>query len=172
MRASRRAARFVSRLSARIAALAAFVILVAAASAGAAETLPTEAPAGSPVVPNEFSAADQYVESVPTSRGPRPAKDGNRRHGGGGDPLPVPPAVANLDPTLKEVATSPKLGAPDRALHDANATEPSVPAAAVSALDDGDGGRLLWLLLAIVAISAAIAGTATYRHRTRRATSV
>jgi hypothetical protein len=42
----------------------------------------------------------------------------------------------------------------------------------VSALDDGDGGRLLWLLIAIVVITGAIAGTATYRHRTRRATSV
>lgn len=162
----------MTRLGAPIAALAAFLILIAATSAGAAETPVTEAPVASPVVPNQFSAADQYVESVPTSSGPRPAKEGHRRRGGGGDPLPLPPAVDKLDPTLKEVATSPKLGAPDRALHDAKATEPGVPAAAVSALDDGDGGRLLWLLLAIVAISVAIAGTATYRHRTRRAASV
>jgi hypothetical protein len=161
----------VIRLSAPVAALAAVLILLAAASAGAAETPVTEAPVASPVVPNQFSAADQYVESVPTSSGPRPAKSGHRRRAGGTS-LPVPPAVNDLSPTLKEVATSPKLGAPDRALPDAKASEPGVPAAAVSALDDGDGGRLLWLLIAIVVISCAIAGTATYRHRTRRATSV
>ena len=162
----------MTRLGIRAAALAAFLILVAAASAGAAETPVTKAPVASPAVPNQFSAADQYVESVPTSSGPRPGKEGHRRRGDGGAPLPVPPAVDDLSPTLKEVATSPKLGAPDRALPDAKASEPGVPAAAVSALDDGDGGRLLWLLLAIVVISVAIAGTATYRHRTRRATSV
>jgi hypothetical protein len=161
----------VTRLGTRVAALAAFLILAAAASAVAADTPVTEAPVASPGVPNQFSAADQYVESVPTSSGPRPAKEGRRRRGGGGTPLPVPPAVNDLSPTLKEVATSPKLGAPDRALPDAKASEPGVPAAAVSALDDGDGGRLLWLLLAIIVISCAIAGTA-YRHRTRRATSV
>ena len=160
------------RLSAPVAALAALLILLGAPSAGAAGTPVTEAPVASPVVPNQFSAADQYVESVPTSSGPRPAKEGHRRRGEGGTPLPVPPAVDDLGPTLKQVATSPKLGAPDRALPDAKASEPGVPAAAVSALDDGDGGRLLWLLIAIIVITGAIAGTATYRHRTRRATSV
>jgi hypothetical protein len=162
----------VIRVSAPVAALAALLVLFAAAPAGAAETSVTEAPATAPVVPNQFSAADQYVESVPTSSGPRPAKESHKRRGEGGKPLPVPPAVNDLGPTLKEVATSPKLGAPDRALPDAKASEPAVPAAAVSALDDGDGGRLLWLLIAIVVITGAIAGTATYRHRTRRATSV
>jgi hypothetical protein len=136
------------------------ILLVAAPAAGAQ----------SPVLPEEFSAADQYVESVPTSAGPRPARDAKSKRTGQAKvaPAPIPPAVDDLGGTLKEVATSPRLGAPDRGLPDAQVKDPGVPSAAVSSIDNADGGRLLWLLLALLAVSGAIAGTATYRHRARR----
>jgi hypothetical protein len=141
------------------------LILLATAPAAAAE---------GPALPEEFSAADQYVESVPTSSGPKPARDGKTPRSGAGEkaapaaPAPVPPAVSELDPTLKEVATSPGLGAPERGLTDASADDPSVPGATVSAIDDAEEGSLLWLLLALLVVTGAIAGTAGYRHRARK----
>ena len=148
-------------LGARIAATLTFTALVVAA--------PGSRLLG-PVLPEEFSAADQYVESVPTSGGPKPARDREQKPAGQDKiaPAPVPPAVRQLDGTLREVATSPALGAPDRGLPDAQADEPTVPSATVSAIDNADGGRLLWLLLALLVASGAIAGTASYRHRARR----
>jgi hypothetical protein len=155
--------RFLTLLLARLSTAGIIlIILTAAAPAAAAEA---------PVLPEDFSAADQYVESVPTSSGPKPAKEGKRPRSeakGNTEPAPVPPAVNALDPALKEVATSPVLGAPERALPDRPAEAPTVPAATVSAVDDADDGRLLWLLLALVGVSGAIAGTAGYRYRARK----
>jgi hypothetical protein len=151
----------VTRLGALLPAALILLILTAAAPAAAEEP---------PVVPEQFSAADQYVESVPTSSGPKPARDGKHRSGrdDAAPAVPVSPAVSDLDPTLKEVATSPRLGAPDRGLTHVRADEPGVPAATVSAIDDTEGGSLLWLLLALLVVTGAIAGTAVYRHRARR----
>jgi hypothetical protein len=120
-------------------------------------------------VPEDFSAADQYVESVPTSSGPKPARKNRVEHVK--TSIPVPPPVKDLDGTLKKVATSPTLGAPERSLPDAKADTPKVPAATVSAIDDADGGRLMWLLLALVLVSGATVGAASYRHRARRKTA-
>jgi hypothetical protein len=125
-------------------------------------------------VPEDFSAADQYVESVPTSSGPKPARKDRVEHAKTNVPvtsIPVPSPVKDLDGTLKKVATSPTLGAPERSLPDAKADTPKVPAATVSAIDDADGGRLLWLLLALVLVSGATVGAASYRHRARRKTA-
>jgi hypothetical protein len=149
-------------------------LLVRLTATGILLTCLAAAPApatAAPVFPEEFSAADQYVESVPTSGGPKPAKDTKRARSEAKEsvaPSPVPPAVSRLEPALKEVATSPALGAPERGLEDAPADNPAVPAATVSAVDDADDDRLLWLLLALVVISGAIAGTAGYRHRARK----
>jgi hypothetical protein len=118
-------------------------------------------------VPEDFSAADQYVESVPTSSGPKPARK-NRVEHAAKTSVPVPPPVKDLDGTLRKVASSPTLGAPKRSLPDAKADTPKVPAATVSAIDDADSGRLLWLLLALVVVSGATVGAASYRHRARR----
>jgi hypothetical protein len=120
-------------------------------------------------VPEDFSGADQYVESVPTGSGPKPARKNRVEHVK--TSIPVPPPVKDLDGTLKKVATSPTLGAPERSLPDAKADTPKVPAATVSAIDDADGGRLLWLLLALVLVSGATVGAASYRHRARRKTA-
>ena len=145
----------------RLSAAAIFLIFLAAAPSAAAQE---------PVLPEEFSAADQYVESVPTSSGPKSTKEVKRKAAKGQQSLPAPVAraVNDLEPALKEVATSPDLGAPERRLPDASAETPSVPSATVSAIDDANGGRLPWLLLALVVSSVAIAGTAAYRHRARK----
>lgn len=153
----------MTRLGARVPAVTIFLMFLAATPAAAAET---------PVLPEEFSAADQYVESVPTSSGPKPARAEKRRPAGEqGDvalpPVQIPAAVSELDGSLEEVATSPTLGAPERGLRDASADSPGVPSAAVSAVGDADGGRLLWLLLAILIVTGALVGTAGYRHRAR-----
>jgi hypothetical protein len=116
-------------------------------------------------VPEDFSGADQYVESVPTSGGPKPARKVEHAVK---PSIPLPQAVNDLDGTLKEVATSPTLGAPEHSLPDAKADTPKVPAATVSAIDDADGGRLLWLLLALAVVTGATVGAASYRHRARR----
>jgi hypothetical protein len=151
----------VTRFRLRFTAAGIILVFLAAAPAAAGE---------GPVLPEEFSAADQYVESVPTSGGPKPARDGKtpRSKTAPDVPVPLPPAVGELDPTLKEVATSPGLGAPERGLRDASADNPTVPGATVSAIDDAEGGRLLWLLLALLVVTGAIAGTAGYRHRARK----
>jgi|SRR5919108_522714 hypothetical protein len=139
-----------------IAASACALALAAAPAAAAAE----------PVLPQDFSAADQYVESVPTSGGPKPAKPNRseeRRLA-----ATLPPAVKQLHGALREVAVSPALGAPQRKLRDAQVEKPSAPTAAVSAIGDTDEGRLLWLLLALVVITGAVTGTAAHRHLARR----
>ena len=154
----------MTRLGARVPAAGILLVLLAAAGTANAQTAP---------LPEDFSAADQYVESVPTSGGPKPAETERREKEKGeqGDlqPAPVPAAVNELDGELKEVATSLSLGAPERGLSDTREAEsPSVPTATVSAVDDADGGRLVWLLVALLVISSAMAGTAVYRHRARR----
>jgi hypothetical protein len=141
----------------RLPAVTVLLIFLAATPAAVAET---------PPLPEEFSAADQYVESVPTSSGPKPAKKEKRKEGDA-RAVPVPAAVEELHGMLKEVATSPSLGAPERSLPDARAESPSVPSATVSAIDEADGGRVGWLLVALLVVSGATAGTALYRHRAR-----
>jgi hypothetical protein len=145
--------------------VAAFMLLPSVAGA---------AGAGAVSLPDEFSAADQYVESVPTSRGPnRPGLEKRRK-------APLPPAVngriereGGSDATeLEQIATSPDLGAPSqqsaaasgRKAYGARSTSsPSVPSAAVTALGGEDGG-LPWLPVALVLITALAVGTAGYRH--------
>jgi hypothetical protein len=136
------------------------MVLVAAAPAASA----TEPPA---LVPQELPAADQYVESVPTSSGPKPAKHSASEKSTAG--LSIPPAVRKLDAPLRQVAVSPALGAPQRKLHPAQVDNPSVPGAAVSAVSDSDDERLIWLLPALAVITGAVTGAAAHRHYARRA---
>ena len=137
-------------------------------SAPAAEQAPSASPA------DEFSATDQYVESVPTSRGPKAPAVQKRPK------APLAPAVsARLDQEggdsaakLEQVATSQDLGAPaarpdsdsDRPRHARAVSTPSVPSAAVSAVGDGEDGSLLRLLGAIALITGLAVGMAGYRH--------
>jgi hypothetical protein len=132
--------------------------------------VPSVAAAETPFVGSQdFSAADQYVEQVPTSRGSKPATPAKPDSKKGAAPaIDLPPAVQELGGTLKQVATSPSLGAPERSLPDPPAKHPpSVPGATVSAVGDAGGGGLLWLLLSLVAVSGAVLGSAGHRHRSR-----
>jgi hypothetical protein len=124
--------------------------------------------------PDEFSAADQYKESVPTSRGPRVSAVERRRSSR------LPPAVsARLDreqgpvaTRLEQAATSSRYGAPQRKLEShRRADTPGVPAAAIGAADASGGGALPWLLIALLVITAFVTGAAAHRHYQHRKTA-
>jgi hypothetical protein len=135
------------------------------------------------------SAGDQYVETLPTTKGPRAADKGKHTK-------KLSPALkrklAQLGgsdaASLSALATSPGLGAPDspasagkgkgnssggngtshRKRHDRNT--PAVPSAAINAVDGGDAG-LGWLVLGILAITAlALGAVALQRHRDKGST--
>jgi hypothetical protein len=120
---------------------------------------PAVASAATPV-PEDFSAADQYVESVPTSEGSKPAG---------------PAGTGNLSPTggnkLEQIATSPSLGAPRKRLHGAHADKPSVPSALTSAIGESDGSNLLLLVLGMLLVGGVVAGTVSHRHYRNRQTA-
>jgi hypothetical protein len=142
--------------SAGSAILISCLLLWAPAAAGAAAA-----------VPEDFSAADQYVESVPTSEGSKPAGVGN---GSGNGNLPsAPSGVAGGK--LEQIATSPELGAPRKRLHGARADEPGVPTAVVSAIGANEGSGLLPLVLGLLLVSGVVAGTAVHRHYRDRQTT-
>jgi hypothetical protein len=128
--------------------------------------------------PEDFSAADQYVETVPTTRGPNATKDRKsvktplrrsiaaKLHEQGG---------ADAD-RLEAVATSSDFGAPVGTTSGADRNKGSegrkgsrdttaFPSATVQAVRGG-GEDLLWLLLALVAITGLMVGAVTYqRHK-------
>jgi hypothetical protein len=119
-----------------------------------------------PPVPNN-PALQQYVEAVPTSRGPVLAR--------GGSPLP-----ATLTPkVVAQVASSPRYGAPEKRLHASARVARSErqaarkPPAAVSASSLGAAvdavgaghGVVVWLVVALLATSAVGVGAAIRRAR-------
>jgi hypothetical protein len=118
-----------------------------------------------PVGPQDFSAADQYVESVPSTTGAKL----------GGD-KPLPSSIRSRLGTgasatkLNAVATSGQLGAPQHRLRGKQRhSSDGVPSAAVSALGDGGGGTLVWLLVAVAVITALAAGKVGHRfHRHKK----
>jgi hypothetical protein len=117
--------------------------------------------------PENFSAANQYVEDVPTSAGPHAAV-------GKGKGTPLPPGISGRltakDDGLKRIATSETLGAPRRHLHHGQIDAPGVPRATVTALD-GSGNSTLWLVLGLLLATGAVVGTAGYRHYDQRKTA-
>ena len=141
----------------------------------AALAVPAPATAESP---EDFSASDQYVETLPTTRGPSATKD--RRPG----KTPLRPSVAaklrsqgGADAArLEAIATSSDFGAPQGTggkadkLNGAGDRRDSrnstaIPSASVQAVREG-GGDLLWLLLALLAITGLVVGAVTYqRHK-------
>ena len=148
--------------------------LILAALVAVALAVPASAAAQSP---QDFSASDQYVETLPTPSGPSATRDGKRHK------TPLRPSVAaklrsqaGADAArLEEIATSSDYGAPQRtrgradkkngAGNSRNTT--AIPSASVQAVREG-GGDLLWLLLALVAITGLMVGAVTYqRHKDR-----
>jgi hypothetical protein len=176
---------------ARFAALVVFVVALLCAA------LPTAATAGSfssngsepsVSVPGNQSAGDQYVETLPTTRGPRAPGRNKHAHKLSRDITKKIHKLGGSDAAaLKQLATSPALGAPDGAEggdkgSDGNASPgkgshagdsrggkrhgsaPAVPAAAINAVDGGEAG-LGWLVLAILAITALALGAVGYQRR-------
>lgn len=129
------------------------------------------------------SAGDQYVETLPTTKGPRALGPG--KHARKLSPA-VKQKLAKLGGSdaaaLSSLATSPGLGAPEtsgttgsgkgRAGHPrprAGSTA-AVPSAAINAVDGGDAG-LGWLVLGILAITGlALGAVALQRHRAKGST--
>jgi hypothetical protein len=154
-------ARLVTLAKAAFVALLAAVLLVPASSAGAAKS------------PEDFSAADQYVETLPTSSGPSATKEGKNRR------TRLPAGVkAKLEAeggqdaaSLEEVATSGRFGAPHvkgataGKNRDSSRSTTAVPTASVKAVQDS-GEDLLWLLFALIAITGLMVGAVAYqRHK-------
>jgi hypothetical protein len=146
--------------------------LIVAALVAAVVAVPAPAAASSP---QDFSASDQYVETLPTAGGPSATKDGRHRE------TPLRSSVAaklhsqgGADAArLETIATSSEFGAPQRTTGRADKKSGSqdrrdsraIPSASVQAVREG-GGDLLWLLLAILAITGLMVGTVIYqRHK-------
>jgi hypothetical protein len=141
---------------ARAIALAAVLSVSGAATAWAGEL---------PALPPDFSAANQYVESVPTSHGPKGGA------ASGGRSLPLPAGVRRKlrgSGDVERVATSAALGAPTQKLDTSHGKRHSkaLPSAALGALDEGTGPGVLWWAL-LAAVTLALAGGAYLRHRHR-----
>jgi hypothetical protein len=148
------------------------------------------APAAAAQDPYDDAAlVDQYGEDLPTAEGPQPstgaggAGSGGGSGGGGaggtgaeaGVPLAadiengLTKAVGKQDADqLREVATSPRFGAPDRVdAPVATAEEPSPLTAAVDALGEEGGSSLVPIFLALAAVAAAMLGAAAAQRRRR-----
>ena len=133
-------------------------------------------PAGSAIAatPDEFSAADQYVETLPTTSGPSPTEEGKDER------TSLPSKVKDkLDAqggkdaaALEEVASSGQFGAPqenaggaDKSRSRSSGSTTAVPSASVKAVSDS-GEDLLWLLFALIAITGLMVGAVAYqRHK-------
>jgi len=138
-------------------------------------------------VPGNQSAGDQYVETLPTTKGPRaPGKNKHARKLSRDITKKIHKLGGSDAAALKQLATSPALGAPSGAEggdkgSDGNASgkrphagrshtgkrhgsTPAVPSAAINAVDEGEAG-LGWLVLAILAITALALGAVGYQRR-------
>ena len=147
-----------------VALLAALVVLVLTGSALAA------AP----------GLVDQYVEDIPTAGGTHHSGGSAGPTGSGGSTAGPTAGSATLTPAveddlkaagkdgekLKEVATSARYGAPATAQAQGGAElgAPSLLGAAASAVG-GDDGRMVGLLIALVAITAVAVGVAATGRR-------
>ena len=140
---------------------------------------PAAAAAGSP---QDSGVYDQYTEQVPAANGPHNTSSGGGAgpsNGSGGGPTGgagaaiVLPAALNQQggndaKTLREVATSPRYGAPNATVPLPESSTKSPPAslsAAVNAATDGGDGRMVGLFVALLAVTAVSLGFAAARRR-------
>ena len=129
------------------------------------------------------SVYDQYTEQVPAANGPHNTSSGGPgapggsggsggTSGGGGAAI-VLPASLNQDggkdaKTLREVATSPRFGAPNSTLQlpaDSTQNRQASASAALNAVTDGSDGRMVGLFVALLAVTAVSLGIAAARRR-------
>jgi hypothetical protein len=166
-----------------LAVVAAALLLTAGPAAASAAVFASSGGDGLGLsVPGNQSAGDQYVETLPTTKGPRaPGRKKHARKLSNGATKKLAKLGGSDAPTLKALATSPALGAPvDNAGRRGNAqgsherrsgngkrhgsAAPAVPSAAINAVDGGEAG-LGWLVLAILAITALSLGAVGYQRR-------
>jgi hypothetical protein len=129
------------------------------------------------------SVYDQYTEQVPAANGPHntssggpgaPGGSGGSGGTSGGGAAIVLPASLNQDGgkdanTLREVATSPRFGAPNATLQlpaDSTQNSQAGVSAALNAVTDGSDGRMIGLFVALLAVTAVSLGFAAARRRT------
>jgi hypothetical protein len=171
-------------LAALVVALAA-AVLPGAAWAGSGLSAPANDPGLS--VPGNQSAGDQYVETLPTTKGPRaPGRNKRAKKLSHGVSKRLQQLGGSDAATLEKLATSTALGAPvDNGTRRGDAeganggashkgrsgngkrhggSTPAVPSAAINAVDGGEAG-LGWLVLAILAITALSLGAVGYQRR-------
>ena len=141
-------------------------------------------------VPGNQSAGDQYVETLPTTKGPRaPGRKGHARKLSREAAAKLQRQGGSDAATLKALATSPALGAPTarsgngaqrKSSHTSVGTRhsrghgrngrrhgsatPAVPSAAINTADGGEAG-LGWLVFALVGITAVLLGGVGYQRR-------
>lgn len=140
---------------------------------------PAAAAAGSP---QDSGVYDQYTEQVPAANGPHntsssggaaePSNGSGSPTGGATAPIVLP---ATLDDeggkdakTLREVATSPRYGAPEVTVplpEKSTKSPPATLSAAVNAATDGSDGRMVGLFVALLAVTAVSLGFAAARRR-------
>lgn len=172
---------------ARLGVLLVFSIAVLAASESAWATHKPGHPG-----PCRVAAVCQYVEQIPTSSGSQATGFGKPRV------TPLPPAVkeqltrqAGADaPLLEQIATSSVYGAPQKKLRAApvgpnnrssgelgppiEREDTSIGGALSAAVDvtaDGSNGRLIGLLIVLLAITGVALASAGYRQRAVRETT-
>jgi len=159
----------------RIAALVAVSVALALPGSAAGFDSTGSQPTGAQS-PNNFSAGDQYVETLPSTKGPKTA--GGKDHKQVRLPHDVEQKLlakgGSETAQLMQIATSTQLGAPDQALHkgkDAQKrdgeTRPAVPSAAIDAVGGGHAGLgllALWLMV-ITAVGLGAVGYRRYKNR-------
>jgi hypothetical protein len=135
---------------------------------------PAGAAAGSP---QDSGVYDQYTEQIPTAGGSH--HSGSAGGPGSGPSTPGPtgsvvlPSNLNKDggkdaKTLREIATSPRFGAPTTggSLPEGSGSSPASLSAAVGAITDGSDGRMVGLFVALLAVTAVSLGFAAARRHT------
>jgi hypothetical protein len=153
------------------------------------------APARADQTPLEFSAGDQYVETVPTSNGPRVTDRKRGKRTGSGLSHKTQRLIAQQGGTaaaaLTEIATSEALGAPggssgssaggsggggkagegrDGRSGKADNAAPSVPSATIDAVAGGDAA-LAWLAVSLLVLTAIGLGAFGYQRLRNRDSS-
>jgi hypothetical protein len=128
--------------------------------------------------PSDSGVYDQYTEQVPSAGGSHGTGSGLGGSGGTGSPpgtsgggaIVLPAnlnAAAGKDAkTLREVATSPRFGAPSSTgqLPQGSGSTPAGFSAAVSTVTDGSDGRMVGLFVALLAVTAVSLGIAAARR--------
>jgi hypothetical protein len=161
----------------RIVVIGASIGLIALPATAAAGTSPADqsaagVPARGAQSPDNFSSGDQYVETIPSTKGPRVVDD--KHHKAVKLPAGIEQRLRQGGPDsdkLLQIATSTELGAPDQKLpkeRRANQrSRPGVPSAAIDAVGGGHSGidlLAIWLLV----ITALALGTVGYRRYKNR----